>query len=256
MTGVWVSTDNPVFAAPPLRGREDEVAVLENHLDSLVNGVGSVVVIEGAPGLGKTRLLREVFARGLRMGLRGGHGMADPLDRVVGLAPLMEALFEDDPPLIDRKALRDVHAAPEQRFWLLQEIEALLEEAALNGPLFICLDDLQWADNGTAAALRSLPQRLSTFPIGWFLTTRPGQGSAQLVTAIADIVAAGAAKVHLGPLTEAAVAMLVADMLGGEPDDTVLAHASRTRGNPFLRSTSSAGWPKKASLRSRLVARS
>ena len=34
--------------------------------------------------------------------------------------------------------------------------EAMLERAALDGPLLISLDDLQWADSGTAAALRAL----------------------------------------------------------------------------------------------------
>src|ERR1700754_150296 len=102
VTRMRVSPDNSVFAAPPLRGRGDELAALDGQLESLLTGVGSVVVIEGGPGFGKTRLLREVFERGLQMGLRGGHGMADPLDRVVELASVMEALFENDPPLLDR----------------------------------------------------------------------------------------------------------------------------------------------------------
>jgi hypothetical protein len=42
--------------------------------------------------------------------------MADPIESVVELAALIEALFEGDPPLADRAALCDVHAAPEQRF--------------------------------------------------------------------------------------------------------------------------------------------
>jgi hypothetical protein len=37
----------------------------------------------------------------------------------------------------------------------------------------ICLDDLQWADSGTAAALRSLPARLAPLPVGWILAFRP-----------------------------------------------------------------------------------
>jgi hypothetical protein len=66
-----------------------------------------------------------------------GRGMADPIESVVELAALIEALFEGDPPLVDRAALCDVHAAPEQRFWLLQDIQALLEQDALNHPPLI-----------------------------------------------------------------------------------------------------------------------
>lgn len=226
--------DSPAYSAPLVRGRDEELAVLEQHLDLLADGVGSVVVIRAAPGFGKSRLLDEVVNSGLRRGLRGGVGMADPLDQVVELAPLMESLFDGHPPLMDRGALRDVHSPPEHRFWLLQDIESLLEQAALREPLFICLDDLHWADNGTAAGLRSLPQRLSTLPIAWFLSTRPGQGSGQLQGALAELGSAGADHVHLGPLSEDAVARIVADILGGEPDDTLLSQARRTRGNPFL----------------------
>ncbi len=37
-------------------------------------------------------------------------------------------------------------------------LDRVVEQAALAGPLFFCLDDLHEADNGTAAALRSAPQ--------------------------------------------------------------------------------------------------
>jgi len=43
------------------------------------------------------------------------------------VAALIEALFEGDPPLLERAALGDVQAAPDQRFWLLRDIKALLE---------------------------------------------------------------------------------------------------------------------------------
>jgi DNA-binding CsgD family transcriptional regulator len=160
--------------------------------------------------------------------------MADPIESVVELAALMEALFEGDPPLVEGAALRDLHAAPEQRFWLLQDIQALLEQAALNHPLLICLDDMQWADSGTAAALRSLPQRLASLPVAWFLTTRPRQGSAQILTALAELVDAGADVHRLGPLDQQAVGQVVADVLQAQPDEDLLRRVERIRGNPFL----------------------
>jgi DNA-binding CsgD family transcriptional regulator len=196
--------------------------------------VGSVVVIEGAAGLGKTSLLRAAELAAAESGFRCGRGTADPIDAVVELAVLLEALFDGEKPLLDRAALSAAHASAEQRFWRLYDIQALLEQAALDGPLLVCLDDLQWADNGTAAALRTLPQRLRGLPVVWLLARRPGQGSAAITTTFAEIIAGGADVVRLDPLDEQAVAQVVADMLHAEPDRRLLSSAQRTEGNPFL----------------------
>lgn len=153
------------------------MAAIDRHLAGVASGTSAVMIIEGGAGLGKTTLLRAALASATGQGFRTGHGTADPIEAVVDLAPLTEALFDGDPPLLDRVALPDTHASPEQRFWLLHDIEELLERAALDGPVLLCLDDLQWADNGTAAALRSLPHRLADLPVVWLLATRPAQGS-------------------------------------------------------------------------------
>ena len=163
-----------------VRGRDAELTVLGQHLDRLLSGIGSVVLVEGGAGMGKTRLLGEVAAMARRLSIRFGGGVADPGDTVVQMSVLMEALFEGPSPILERSALGDAHASPEQRYWLLQDLEALLEGAALNDPLLICLDDVQWADSGTAAALRALPSRLTTLPIGWVIALRPAQGSPQV----------------------------------------------------------------------------
>jgi hypothetical protein len=134
--------------------------------------------------LGTSRLLKEVVTMAGGQSIKVGSGASDPGDNVVQLAPLMEALFDGPEPILERAAIRSEHTSPEQRYWLLQDLETLLEKAALTAPLEVCLDDLQWADNGTAADLRSLPTRLTTVPVGWVIALRPGEGSSQLRSAM------------------------------------------------------------------------
>ena len=77
-----------------VRGRDPELTVLGQHLEHLLSGVGTVVLVEGGAGMGKSRLLAEVAAMARRLSIRVGGGVADPGDTVVQLAVLMEALFE------------------------------------------------------------------------------------------------------------------------------------------------------------------
>src|SRR5271170_2835250 len=116
------STTSPL----PMRGREEELKIVQHALERAQSGRGSVIVVEGGTGMGKTRLLQEAWARGVALSFRMGRGMADPADRVVELALLYEALYDNDPPLLGRHTLRNLHPGPEQRFWQLQEIQARL----------------------------------------------------------------------------------------------------------------------------------
>lgn len=218
----------------PVRGRDDDLATIGRHLDQLLTGIGWVIVVEGAAGLGKSRLLNEAVTMARRLSIKVGSGAADPGDNVVQLLPLMQALFDGPEPILDRAALHSEHTSPEQRYWLLQDLETLLEKAALKAPLLVCLDDLQWADNGTAAALRSLPARLTTVPVGWVIALRPGEGSGQLRTAIYGLENEGAEKIVLAPLGQAGIAQVASDVLLAEPDRELLKMLERAGGSPFL----------------------
>lgn len=192
------------------------------------------MIVEGEPGMGKSRLLAESARVARRLGFRVGSGGAEPGAGAVELAPLMTALFDGADPLLDRAELRDLPSLAEQRYWLLQDLQALLERTALDTPLLISLDDQQWADSGTAAALRALPARLPALPVAWMIALRPDQGSAQLVSAIEYLEHNGAEKIAVGPLDEAAVAQLAKDVMEAEPDHAFLDLVSRARGSPFL----------------------
>ena len=152
-------------AALPLRGRQAELSRVEARLEEVRSGVGAVVVVEGRAGLGKTRLIDACASLASGMSFRVGRGRAEPGRSVVDLGVLLDAIFDGDDPLVARHALASLHTSPEQTFWLLHDLQALLEEAALANPLLVCLDDLQWAGRSLALAMRQLPQRLASLPV-------------------------------------------------------------------------------------------
>ena len=217
-----------------LHGRDPELTVLREALGSLRTGTGVVVVIEGSPGIGKSRLLAEAVRLAGDTPARVGLGEGDPSEAVVELAPLLRALFDGAAPLLDRSALPAARGGPEQRYWLMQDLESLLEGAAAAAPLVVCLDDLQWADTGTLAALRALPARLASVPVAWILATRPvqpGSGPADVVEHLASL---GARRITLEPLTPAAVAGLASEVMRASPDQALLDLAADAAGNPFF----------------------
>lgn len=86
-------------------------------------------MIEGAPGLGKSRLLAEVQRMASRMSLAFCVGVAEPSETAAEFAPLLRALSGGPEPVLDRAAMDGLRAVREQRYWLLQDLQSLLERA-------------------------------------------------------------------------------------------------------------------------------
>ena len=216
-------------------GRDAELALVRGELERLSDGGGeAVVVVEGAAGMGKSRLLAEVTAIACDLGVRVGRSAADPSETVVELTTLLAALFDGIEPILDPGELSTLHAQPEQRFWLLRDLQQLLERAAIEAPLLISIDDAQWADSGTIAALRTLPMRLMGLPIAWVIALRPPREATPLVYALEQLKHEGARSIVLGPLTDDSVVQLAADILAAQPDQSILKQLADAGGSPFL----------------------
>jgi len=220
--------------APGVHGRETELALIRRELERLADGAETVILVEGAAGLGKSRLLAEVAAIACSLGVKAGSSAADPSETVVELATLFAALFDGSDPLLDPADLATLPSQPEQRFWLLRDLQQLLERAALETPLLIAIDDAHWADGGTVAALRTLPMRLMGLPIAWLVTFRTPRETTALVRALEQLRQEGAETIALGPLDDEAVGRLAADVLGAQPDQSILEQLSEAGGSPFF----------------------
>ena len=221
-------------SASRLRGRQAEIGTLSGRLDAVRAGRGGTVLVTGQAGMGKTVLLdmAEHMARETQIQvLRGaGHVAA----QVIPLSPLLEALVAAPGAPVDPAVLRDLSKSPDQRFWLVRELQEALERAALRAPLLIALDDVHWADAGTLAALGTLPRQLAAHRVLWLLAVRSGELSAAGRATVSRLEADGATRLTLDALDEGAVADVAKDILGGVPDAALLRVLARVEGNPFL----------------------
>jgi hypothetical protein len=62
----------------PLRGRQDELAVIEDRLREVSAGIGGAIVIDGSAGAGKTKLVDASMQLAHNLGFRVGLGALEP----------------------------------------------------------------------------------------------------------------------------------------------------------------------------------
>jgi DNA-binding NarL/FixJ family response regulator len=230
--GLDVNYDGPV--SPRLRSRWAQVDLLRGQLNALGAGRGSVVLVTGPAGVGKTTLLAEAASLAADGGALVFRGGGDPAARAVPLGVILDAFVSTDEPPVDPARLRELSQSPDQRFWLVRELQESLEKAAHRAALLVIVDDLQWVDAASASTLVTLSRRLATHRISWLLALRRGQLADAALDAVGRLEAAGASEVRLGPLDKAAVEQVALEILGGEPDEALREVLSRAEGQPFL----------------------
>jgi DNA-binding CsgD family transcriptional regulator len=218
----------------PIRGRPSELKVIGALVAEVAKGRGAVLVIEGPPGIGKSRLLSELTELARKFDVRTLHGEAFEYQQTVPFFPLFTATLHADPPVGDAKALRALGLSADMRYWVEHELGAAIERAARQAPLAILLEDLHWADNATLAALRSLSAISGHAPVLWVVTVRSGAGGAAVADTLAALEREDATLLRLAPIEEDAVAEIVQDTVRAKADDSLLRIADKAEGNPFL----------------------
>ena len=166
-----------------LVGRERESAELRSYLDAALAGRGSVVLLAGEAGAGKTALAGSVLREGpadvlTGVGVQGGAEAFGPITEVfrahlrsgddAGRAggPLADHLAVLLPELQPEPRLELRPAAPAgDRATLLEAIRLGLAQLAQHRPVAVFLDDLHWADNATLELLPALARSVGELPL-------------------------------------------------------------------------------------------
>ena len=234
--------------------RDDELARLSAGVERASRGRGSLLLLSGPAGIGKTELLRAARRRAAATGLRDLSAVASQLDRDFPFG-LVHQLFDavladarDDPArrarlLAGAAARAQVVLAPTDGAELQQDpghavlhgLYWFVANLAEEGPLVLLVDDLHWADRASLRLLEYLVRRLETLPVVVVATARPGEPGAETDLLLALETAASAEVVRPRPLGEAAIADLLQDAIGTAPEpEFAEASAEATGGNPLL----------------------
>jgi tetratricopeptide (TPR) repeat protein len=243
-------------------GREAERKQIAAAFEAAVAGSGSVVLIGGGAGVGKTRLAiecaRQASSAVVLLGRCYETGEPHPyipfveiIERALATAPSNEAfrtaLGENAPELAQlvprlRRLFPDIPAPlelpPQQaQRYLFDSLFQFLERAARVRPVFLILDDLHWADDATLALLTHLARRVSAVAaviVGTFRDT-PAEMSPALAKTLEDLIREGVRPVRLQGLSQPRVAEMIRALCGSEPAPELVETVHyETGGNPFF----------------------
>jgi class 3 adenylate cyclase len=242
-----------------LVGRRWEMSAVEGLLDRAIDGHGAVVAVVGSPGIGKSRLVREVAALAGRggvdvfsvfceshtnqvhfhavarlvragLGVEGldGQSARDRVrDRVPDADPEDVLLFHDLLGIAAPDAVLPKIDPDARRRRLTALVNAV--SLARAEPAVFVIEDVHWIDE------------VSDSMLAGFLAVVPQTPSLVLVTYRPEYEGAltrvhGAQTIALGPLSDPETAAMVSELLGPDPSVGALGQtiADRAAGNPFF----------------------
>jgi len=265
------SATNVVQPAPvepadtlPCVGRTRELERIREQVEKAKRGDGSLLLISGEAGVGKTRMTLEAerMARANEFLILRGH-CAD-MDSAPPYQPLLEQIEQAQRmfgPNVMRQSMGEnatelgklipelrqqysdippyPNLPPEQeRRYLLHGVAEFIARSAANQPLMLVFEDLHWADESTCILLRYLAERLKSERVLLVGTYRDGELSSggPFGRALQKFTRERLAEdIRLSRLAQREIVELLSKRFGQEPPPNLIDLVfSETEGNPFF----------------------
>ncbi|MFY9920156.1 MAG: AAA family ATPase, partial [Mycobacterium sp.] len=246
-------------AEPSFVGRQWEMGALNGVLQRAISGNGSIVGLVGPPGIGKSRIVRELTAQasgadvevattyceshttdlpfyaaaGLLRATAGVDGLDDAAAReqvraLFAGADVEDLLLVEDLLGIAENGASLPHIDPDAR---RRRITAMVKATALarNTPIVYVIEDAHWIDGISESMLAEFLSVVPQTPSLVLITYRPEYAGALAHAPRSQTIA-------LDPLDESQMQRLSAELLGSDRSVTELADlvTERAAGNPFF----------------------
>src|SRR5208337_1616147 len=272
-----VRTDRPRTSPPVLEvspfslaartafvGRETERSAIRIAIDRALSGHGSLVMLGGGPGVGKSRLAMEMGEYASRVGFRClvGHcyerdepfpylpfveiiesslaqaaslddfrrRMGDSAPELAQIVPSLRRVFPDIPQPLELPTAQ-------KRRYLFQSISEGLARAARTRSFVYIVEDLHWADESTLALLIHLANRVAQLPVVIIGTYRGGysENNPTLVRTLEELIRMGIRPLKLRGLSKDATAQMLRGLSQRQaaPESLVSLIFEESQGYPF-----------------------
>jgi DNA-binding CsgD family transcriptional regulator len=227
-------------------GRERELAAIEGLLAASGPGV-TALVIEGEPGIGKTTVWEAAFERAAGRDLqvlvcRPVEAEARLAFAALGdlLAPIVDgglpALPDPQRIALEVALLRAAPSgAPPDRRAVGTAVCSLLRRSAVQTPVVLAIDDVQWLDQATAGVLSFALRRLEDSPIRVLAAVRRERGAAADPLDLERTLRGRIERLRLGPLSLSSLYHVIRTQRDQVfPRPTLQRITAESGGNPFF----------------------
>ena len=245
-------------------GREAERSAIRAALDRALGGHGSLVMLGGGAGVGKSRLAMEMAEYASRVGFRCmvGHcyerdepfpylpfveiiesalaqassledfrrRIGDSAPELAQIVPSLRRVFPDIPPPLDLPPAQ-------KRRYLFQSISEGLARASHTRSYVYIVEDLHWADESTLSLLIHLANRVAQLPIVIIGTYRDGYSkhNSALTRTLEELIRMGNRPLKLGGLSKESIAQMLHSLSNAQvPESLVSLIFEESQGYPFF----------------------
>jgi class 3 adenylate cyclase len=243
-------------AESTLVGRRWEMAAVEALLERAIDGHGAVVTVVGSPGIGKSRLVREVTSLATARGVEvfstfcESHATEIPFRVVARLLRSVGRISDLDDQSARARLRAVIPDADPEDMLLLDDLVGIADpnvelpridpdarrrrlinaaQLARKAPAVYVVEDTHWIDEVSESMLADLVTVIPQTPSLVLITYRP-----EYTGALSRV--SGTQSIALAPLTDPETGTLVSQLLGSDPSVGELGQliGERAAGNPFF----------------------